>query len=240
MIGKIEAADGGTLFLDEIGEMPIDLQPHFLRVLEEGEVYRLGENKPRKVNFRLIAATNRDLRKEIQAGRFRMDLFYRVAVTSINIPSLRERAADIPLLGDYYLRRLSLQHGLEPRVLSPGAIELLRQYGWPGNIREFRNVMESMLLTARGHVLTEADLPADLVTTLAGDSPAVLDVQGDERDLTCLENAERDAILRAIKGCRGNMTAVARELGIAKSTVYVKLKRFGLESYVDDLRNYRV
>jgi DNA-binding NtrC family response regulator len=88
-------------------------------VLEEGEVYRLGENKPRKVNFRLIAATNRDLRKEIQAGRFRMDLFYRVAVTSINIPSLRERAADIPLLGDYYLRRLSLQHGLEPRVLSP-------------------------------------------------------------------------------------------------------------------------
>lgn len=240
MIGKIEAADGGTLFLDEIGEMPIDLQPHFLRVLEEGEVYRLGENKPRKVNFRLIAATNRDLRKEIQAGRFRMDLFYRVAVTSINIPSLRERAADIPLLGDYYLRRLSLQHGLEPRVLSPGAIELLRQYGWPGNIREFRNVMESMLLTARGHVLTEADLPADLVTTLAGDSPATLDVQGDERDLTCLENAERDAILRAIKGCRGNMTAVARELGIAKSTVYVKLKRFGLESYVDDLRNYRV
>lgn len=240
MIGKIEAADGGTLFLDEIGEMPIDLQPHFLRVLEEGEVYRLGENNPRKVNFRLIAATNRDLRKEIQAGRFRMDLFYRVAVTSINIPSLRERAADIPLLGDYYLRRLSLQHGLEPRVLSPGAIELLRQYGWPGNIREFRNVMESMLLTARGHVLTEADLPADLVTTLAGDSPAALDVQGDERDLTCLENAERDAILRAIKGCRGNMTAVARELGIAKSTVYVKLKRFGLESYVDDLRNYRV
>ena len=240
MIGKIEAADGGTLFLDEIGEMPIDLQPHFLRVLEEGEVYRLGENKPRKVNFRLIAATNRDLRKEIQAGRFRMDLFYRVAVTSINIPSLRERAADIPLLGDYYLRRLSLQHGLEPRVLSPGAIELLRQYGWPGNIGEFRNVMESMLLTARGHVLTEADLPADLVTTLAGDSPAALDVQGDERDLTCLENAERDAILRAIKGCRGNMTAVARELGIAKSTVYVKLKRFGLESYVDDLRNYRV
>lgn len=240
MIGKIEAADGGTLFLDEIGEMPIDLQPHFPRVLEEGEVYRLGENKPRKVNFRLIAATNRDLRKEIQAGRFRMDLFYRVAVTSINIPSLRERAADIPLLGDYYLRRLSLQHGLEPRVLSPGAIELLRQYGWPGNIREFRNVMESMLLTARGHVLTEADLPADLVTTLAGDSPAALDVQGDERDLTCLENAERDAILRAIKGCRGNMTAVARELGIAKSTVYVKLKRFGLESYVDDLRNYRV
>ncbi|WP_346285237.1 sigma-54-dependent Fis family transcriptional regulator [Zoogloea sp.] len=239
MMGKIEAADGGTLFLDEIGEMPIDLQPHFLRVLEEGEVYRLGENKPRKVNFRLIAATNRDLRKEIQAGRFRMDLFYRVAVTSINIPSLRERAADIPLLGAYYLERLSRQHGLEPRTLTPGVVELLRQYAWPGNIREFRNVMESMLLTAQGQILTEADVPADLWGALGERAPEEVLPVGEGGDLTCLENAERDAILRAIKGCRGNMTAVARELGIAKSTVYVKLKRFGLESYVDDLRNYR-
>ncbi|WP_216819952.1 sigma-54-dependent Fis family transcriptional regulator [Zoogloea sp. LCSB751] len=240
MIGKIEAADGGTLFLDEIGEMPIDLQPHFLRVLEEGEVYRLGENKPRKVNFRLIAATNRDLRKEIQAGRFRMDLFYRVAVTSINIPSLRERAADIPLLGEHYLERLARQHGLAPRHLSRGAVEQLQHYAWPGNIREFRNVMESMLLTSQEAVLTEADLPPDIRASLGGTPAAGVELSGgDGRDLTCLENAERDAILRAIKGCRGNMTAVARELGIAKSTVYVKLKRFGLESLVDDLRNYR-
>ena len=239
MMGKIEAADGGTLFLDEIGEMPIDLQPHFLRVLEEGEVYRLGENKPRKVNFRLIAATNRDLRKEIQAGRFRMDLFYRVAVTSINIPSLRERAGDIPLLGEHYLQRLALQHGLEPRTLSPGAIEQLRQYAWPGNIREFRNVMENMLLTSRDRVLTEDDLPLDIRSVPAGAAPDAPESPDDAGNLTCLENAERDAILRAIKGCRGNMTAVARELGIAKSTVYVKLKRFGLESLVDDLRNYR-
>ena len=238
-MGKIEAADGGTLFLDEIGEMPIDLQPHFLRVLEEGEVYRLGENKPRKVNFRLIAATNRDLRKEIQVGRFRMDLFYRVAVTSINIPSLRERAGDIPLLGEHYLQRLALQHGLEPRTLSPGAIEQLRQYAWPGNIREFRNVMENMLLTSRDRVLTEDDLPLDIRSAPAGAAPDAPELPDDARNLTCLENAERDAILRAIKGCRGNMTAVARELGIAKSTVYVKLKRFGLESLVDDLRNYR-
>lgn len=204
-------------------------------------MYRLGENKPRKVNFRLIAATNRDLRKEIQAGRFRMDLFYRVAVTSINIPSLRERAIDIPLLGDYYLQRLSAQHGMVPRTLSPGVIDLLRQYAWPGNIREFRNVMESMLLISQEPVLTEADLPADIWSALGGSTAPELDaVAGDARDLTCLENAEREAILRAIKGCRGNMTAVARELGIAKSTVYVKLKRFGLEGLVDDLRNYRV
>ncbi|QDF95591.1 sigma-54-dependent Fis family transcriptional regulator [Azoarcus sp. DD4] len=240
MIGKIEAANGGTLFLDEIGEMPIDLQPHFLRVLEEGEVYRIGENKPRKVNFRLIAATNRDLRKEIQAGSFRMDLFYRVAVTSISIPSLRERTGDIPLLGDHYLKALAQQHGLGPRTLSAGAAERLAQYGWPGNIREFRNVIESMLLTSQASVLTEADLPLDIRAALEAAPQDDPDAPCDARDLTCLESAEREAILRAIKACRGNMTAVARELGIAKSTVYAKLKRFGLEAYVDDLRNYRV
>ncbi|NTV10823.1 MAG: sigma-54-dependent Fis family transcriptional regulator [Zoogloea sp.] len=240
MIGKIEAADGGTLFLDEIGEMPIDLQPHFLRVLEEGEVYRLGENKPRKVNFRLIAATNRDLRKEIQAGRFRMDLFYRVAVTSINIPSLRDRAGDIPLLGEHYLRLLAQQHGLAPRVLSPGAIDLLQRYSWPGNIREFRNVMESMMLTSQDIVLTEDALPADMHAALGSISLPVDGGQDSPREMTCLEQAEREAVLRVIKACRGNMTAVARELGIAKSTVYVKLKRFGLEGLVEGLRNCRV
>lgn len=240
MIGKIEAADGGTLFLDEIGEMPIDLQPHFLRVLEEGEVYRIGENKPRKVNFRLVAATNRDLRKEIQAGAFRMDLFYRVAVTSINIPSLRERIGDIPLLGEHYLKMLAPQHGLGPRTLSTGAVAALQQYDWPGNIREFRNVIESMLLTSQTSLLTEADVPLDVRAGPRVTAQSPLDAPDTPRDLTCLESAERETILRAIKGCRGNMTAVARELGIAKSTVYAKLKRFDLEAYVDDLRNYRL
>lgn len=240
MVGKIEAADGGTLFLDEIGEMPIDLQPHFLRVLEEGEVYRIGENKPRKVNFRLVAATNRDLRKEIQAGTFRMDLFYRVAVTSINIPSLRERAGDIPLLGEHYLKALAPQHGLGPRMLSAGAVALLQQYAWPGNIREFRNVIESMLLTSQASVLTEADVPIDVRAASRAAAHSELDAPDNPRDLNGLESAEREAILRAIKGSRGNMTAVARELGIAKSTVYAKLKRFDLEAYVDDLRNYRI
>ncbi|SEJ38759.1 Transcriptional regulator of acetoin/glycerol metabolism [Azotobacter beijerinckii] len=240
MIGKIEAADGGTLFLDEIGEMPIDLQPYFLRVLEEGEVYRIGENKPRKVNFRLVAATNRDLRKEIQAGTFRMDLFYRVAVTSIDIPSLRERAGDIPLLGEHYLKVLAPQHGLGPRTLSAGAVALLQQYAWPGNIREFRNVIESMLLTSQASLLTEADIPLDVRAAPRAAMQSELDLPGNLRDLNGLESAEREAILQAIKGSRGNMTAVARELGIAKSTVYAKLKRFDLEAYVDDLRNYRI
>lgn len=125
MIGKIEAANGGTLFLDEIGEMPMDLQPNFLRVLEQGEVYRLGENKPRKVSFRLVAATHRDLRKEIRDDNFRMDLFYRIAVTSIHIPPLRERQEDVPLLFQHYVKQLSKQHGLGVKEVRPGVSERL-------------------------------------------------------------------------------------------------------------------
>lgn len=243
MIGKIEAADGGTLFLDEIGEMPLDLQPHFLRVLESGEVYRIGETKPRKVNFRLVAATNRDLRKEIQGGRFRMDLFYRVAVTSITIPPLRERADDIPMLADHFLRLLSERHGMETPSLSPGLLASMRRYNWPGNIRELRNAMESMLLMSRGGVLTEADSPAEIgaADTHAPHGPADLDDASSdgESGLTRMKSVERNAILRVIREAKGNLTAVARELGIAKSTLYVKLKRFGLENVVDDLRGFQ-
>ncbi|BAL25461.1 sigma-54-dependent Fis family transcriptional regulator [Azoarcus sp. KH32C] len=242
MIGKVEAADGGTLFLDEIGEMPLDLQPHFLRVLEEGEVYRLGENKPRKVKFRLIAATNRDLRKEVEEGRFRMDLFYRVAVTSVHIPPLRERIGDIPLLADYYLERLAQQHGVRKGVLLPGTLEALQAYAWPGNIREFRNIMESMLLTAPDHILGDECLPPEILGRGAApvESPSRPFAQPQvASEGNRLEDAERDAILKAIRNHGGNMAAVARALGIAKSTLYLKLKRFDLDSLVDSVRSIR-
>jgi len=234
MIGKIEAANGGTLFLDEIGEMPMDLQPHFLRVLEEGEVYRLGENKPRKVNFRLVAATHRDLRKEIREGQFRMDLFYRIAVTSIQIPPLRERTDDIPVLLDHYVGQLTRQHGLGVMTVLPAVVATMKRYAWPGNVREFRNAVESMLLTSTDSVVTEAALPIELL-----DQAHTAVSQGDEqsaRSLTRMESAELEALVAAMRQCQGNMTAVARHLGIAKSTVYLKLKRFGLEGVVDGLR----
>lgn len=237
MIGKIEAANGGTLFLDEIGEMPMDLQPNFLRVLEQGEVYRLGENKPRKVSFRLVAATHRDLRKEIHDGNFRMDLFYRIAVTSIHIPPLRERQEDVPLLFQHYVKQLSKQHGLGVKEVRPGVMNALQRYGWPGNVRELRNVVESMLLTAHGSVITEADLPPELLPMAQGMAqPCAVEGGSRVRDLTRLEAVERDALVGAMRQCLGNMTAVARHLGVAKSTVYLKLKRFGLETLVDELR----
>ncbi|MFG1479631.1 sigma-54-dependent Fis family transcriptional regulator [Xanthobacter sp. V4C-4] len=243
MVGKIEAADGGTLFLDEIGEMPKDLQPHFLRVLESGEVYRIGETRPRKVNFRLVAATNRDLRSEVEAGRFRMDLFYRVAVTSIAIPALRERASDVSLLAAHLMGELAERGGLTPRALSPRAIEALQAYAWPGNVRELRNVIEGMLLTAEGEELTEADIPDEIRTpagaaiVLPAGTPAPPEPQ---LGLTGMENAERLALLQAMQAHKGNLTAVARDLGIAKSTVYAKLRRFGLEGIIGETRRFQI
>ncbi|WP_079433824.1 sigma-54-dependent Fis family transcriptional regulator [Zoogloea sp. LCSB751] len=224
MMGKIESADGGTLFLDEIGEMPIDLQPHLLRVLEEGEIHRLGENTPRKVNFRLVAATHRNLREEVAAGRFRMDLYYRIAVTTLNLPPLRERREDIPLLVDLFLARFATQHGLPERRLGTGILERLQAYAWPGNVRELRNAVESMVLMSDGPEIGADVLPGEL-SEIEVPPPAVTGSA-----LVCsIADGELELIRRAIAATGGNLTWAARQLNIAKSTLYLKLKRYGLE-----------
>ena len=227
MIGKIEAASGGTLFLDEIGEMPIDLQPHFLRVLEDGAIFRIGENKPRNVSFRLVVATNRDLRKEVAEGRFRMDLFYRIAVATINIPPLRERAEDIQLIADFLLDKLSQQHAVFRPVLDPEALECLSRHAWPGNIRELRNVLERALLMSSDTVITKESLPHEVRFAETAGVQRLTSVP-QEGELKRLEQVEKDTIISMIERQSGNMTAVARELGIAKSTLYVKLKKFDI------------
>ena len=228
MIGKIEAADGGTLFLDELGEMPLDVQPLFLRVLEEGEIRRLGETRTRRINFRLIAATNRDLRCEVAEQRFRADLYYRVSVVNVIIPPLRERLNDIPQLIDHLSSQIAARHNLLPRALSEGAVDRLQQHLWPGNIRELRNVIEALQVTAPGPVITEADLPTDLLEALEA-APATA---GSEAAPTALEAAERTTILQQLQLCQGNVTATAQALGIAKSTLYVKMRRYGIKSGV--------
>lgn len=264
--GKIEAADGGTLFLDEIGEIPLDMQPHFLRVLELGEIYRIGDTTPRKVNFRLVAATHRDLRRAVQEGQFRMDLYYRIAVTSVLIPPLRERVGDIDLLLTHYLETLSQQYGFTGRSLSTSARQMLRAYTWPGNIRELRNVIEGMLLTARSPIMTQADIPADICQSLdhsvghsagyslpSASNPthamsqtanpnthqigSLADTSARrETSMSGLNQAEKQALRGALLQCGGNVSHAARQLGIAKSTIYLKIKRFGLEGLVGDLR----
>jgi DNA-binding NtrC family response regulator len=227
MVGKFEAANGGTLFLDEIGEMPLELQPHFLRVLEDGEVYRVGENKPRKVNVRVIAATNRDLRDEVAQGRFRMDLYYRLAVATLRLPALVEHREDIYALARHFVALTSRAHKIPEKTIDADALDALMAYSWPGNIRELRNVIEGMTLLAETGRLTRDDLPPEL--TGLGERPqggAALSAA--EGAPLRLADREKEAILAAIEAERGNLTRAAARLGVAKSTLYEKVKRHGI------------
>ena len=236
--GKIEAADGGTLFLDEIGEMPLDIQPHLLRVLEENEIYRLGENTPRKVNFRLVAATHRDLKDAIAKGAFRMDLFYRIAVTTVSIPSLRERTEDLPALIAHWIAHLSECYGLPARRFDDDAYARLLSYAWPGNVRELRNAIEGSLLLADGDLITADKLPAEIgaaaTSTVRAAQP--LTSQPGPAAADSLKMAEAETIRRALAQHAGNLTQAANQLGIAKSTLYEKIRKYNLLEAVGDVR----
>lgn len=232
MVGKIEAAHGGTLFLDELGEMPLDMQPQLLRVLEQGMIYRLGDNSPRQVDFRLVAATHRDLRQEVAAGRFRMDLYYRVAVTSLRIPPLRDRPGDIALLAQHFLDRFRREQGRVGEPLSAVVLAALAGYPWPGNVRELRNVIEGAVLMSPNQPLTLADLQLDPSTFSPTTSALLPDLP-----VPSMAEGEEALIVRAIVACGGNLSLAARRLNIAKSTLYAKLQRYGLSR--DGARNVR-
>ena len=179
------------------------------------------------MSFRLVAATNRDLRKEVTEGRFRMDLFYRIAVATINIPPLRERTEDIKLIADFLLDKLSQQHSLPRPVLDPEALDCLTRCTWPGNVRELRNVLERALLMSSDMVLTKESLPPEIRAVEPASSVKVQSMPP-ESEMKSLEQVEKQTIIAMIERQQGNMTSVARELGIAKSTLYVKLKKFDI------------
>jgi transcriptional regulator of acetoin/glycerol metabolism len=228
-MGRFEQAHGGTLCLDEIGEMPLDLQSFLLRVLEEGLIYRLGSGQPRSVDVRLIAMTNRQLRDEVAAGRFRRDLYHRLSVTCIQPPPLRERDGDVDLLVTLFNRNLAAQHGVPELQFGKPVREMLRAYAWPGNVRELRNMVESLLLMAEGEAVTVDEVAAFLEAAPAPPIPAsglaaVLPHAGS----TSLEQAERAAIIRAIRTCHANLAEAARSLGISRSTLYRKMERYRL------------
>ena len=226
--GRFELAHGGTLCLDEIGELPLDLQPVLLRCLEEGVVYRLGEAKPRRVDVRLLAMTNRDLLKEVEAGRFRRDLYHRISVTCIRVPPLRERESDIELLTEHFNHSLAVRHGISSRSFGPDVMATLRAYAWPGNVRELRNVVESLLLTSNEDVVASAELPEELRSLVVAQDARI----PPGAVATSLEEAERLAIVRAVKNMHGNLAQAARALGVSRSTLYRKVERYHLESIV--------
>ena len=226
--GRFELAHGGTLCLDEIGELPLELQPVLLRALEEGVVYRLGDTQPRRVDVRLLAMTNRNLHDEVKSGRFRGDLYYRISVTRIRIPPLRERDIDIDLLVEHFNRRLALRHAVALRRLNPEVMAALRAYSWPGNVREMRNIIENLLLTSREEEVALDELPLELLAetaTVGMAEPALL-------QSTSLEETERVAIARAVHGAHGNLAQAARSLGVSRSTLYRKLELYQLEGIV--------
>lgn len=213
--GLIEAANGGTLFLDEIGELSDILQVKLLRVLEEGVLRRVGENAPRRVDVRVISATARDLWAEVEAGRFRRDLYYRLKTVLIRVPSLRERPADIELLLDYYLQVFGETHGVAGN-LNEEARDRLLCHGWPGNVRELKNVIEGLVLSSHNGDI----IGADRIARFLGDQTANGDLKGKIADL------EREEIERVLKECGGNKTKAARTLGISRKTLWQKLRQF--------------
>lgn len=217
--GKFEDADGGTLFLDEIGELPLDVQPHLLRVLQDGIVMRIGESRARKVSVRIISATNRDLRAVIASGRFREDLYYRLAVATLSLPPLRSRQCDIPLLAEHFMDRLAQGAGTSRKQISAELRQILSLYSWPGNIRQLKNVLESMCQLSEDITLRLADLPPECLQA-SGEAPAPR--------LTGLRARERETIIAAIEEHGGNMRQAALALGIARSTLYEKMRTYGI------------
>ncbi len=221
--GKVHAADGGTLFLDEIGELPLEIQPKLLRLLQEREYERLGENKPRTANVRIIAATNRDLKASVAAGEFREDLFYRINVISVEMPPLRARTKDLMGFAQDYLDHFSSQIGREVRGFSAKALDRIRTHQWPGNLRELRNSIERATILARGEEIEDTDLPSGNDATPSGAGASMV-VPGADVTLEELEQEHIRLIIDRVK----NLQDAAALLGIDKATLYRKRKKFEL------------
>jgi two-component system response regulator HydG len=236
--GLLVSAEGGTVFLDEIGELTLDLQAKLLRALQEKEVRPVGATNRIPIRARIVAATNRDLASMVERGTFRKDLFYRLNVVKLQLPSLRERRADIPLLAAHFLDRISREKGVK-LTLSDEALQTIMEYDWPGNVRELENAIERACAISSGPVLSLSDLPTQLQQKRLEERHAIRqDEEGSERheaQVTPLAELERLAILGAIRTLNGDKLKAARLLGIGKTTLYRKLKEYGIaDSFHDE------
>ncbi|MDP2343711.1 MAG: sigma-54 dependent transcriptional regulator [Deltaproteobacteria bacterium] len=231
-LGRFELAHQGTLFLDEIGDVPLEMQAKLLRSLQEKQIERVGGEAPVNVDVRIISATHRDITKMVKEGTFREDLLYRLHIIPIELPSLRERPDDIPLLVEHFLQKLGPRTNPAIKDVDPGCLAALKSYRWPGNVRELENVIEQSLVFAEGDVLRADDLPA-LLGALRPSSAAPLEQlppEGDPRTLDeILEGLEKALILRAYQAAGGTKTETARRLGIKTSALYYKLQKYKIE-----------
>jgi len=222
--GRFEHADGGTLCMDEIGDMPQAMQAKLLRVLENGEVVRLGSNEPIRVDVRLISATNCDLDEMVAEKKFREDLYFRIKGVTINIPPLRERREDIPLLIHYFMQNAAERYDKQLDGIEPEAQQILMSAPWKGNVRQLKNVIENMVVLSPGPKLSPADLPSD-IRPAGGDVPL-----GGLSNLVgiSLEQAEKELIRNTLDMVKGNREQAAKILGIGERTLYRKIKEYGL------------
>jgi len=230
-IGKFEQAAGGTLFLDEIGDMPLAMQSKLLRVLEEGEVERVGGDKPIPVDARVVVATHRNLEEMVKQGTFRADLFHRVYVFPIALPPLRERKEEIPALVEYFAAQVAAQNGWRPKHFSAESLEILKRYAWPGNVRELRNVVERVLLLSGGETITGEEVNLALPPARNGEpsSDAGIGTLAQR-----MESFEREVLLAELRRHHHHMTNAARALGLERSHLYKKCQQLGI-----DLRSER-
>jgi DNA-binding NtrC family response regulator len=233
--GVFERAEGGTVFLDELGELPLNLQPKFLRALESGEVRRVGGERPIKTDVRVVAATNRNVASLVEEGKFRQDLYYRLAKVRLQLPPLRDRLDDLPLLIDHFMNDLRKRGELRARGFSPSALEAMRAYDWPGNVRELRNVIERSATFAEGDLVQIADLPADLQARMGHHEPmipALASVDPSENLKDAKERMvalfEKEYLIKLLERHNQNISRVARDAGIDRRHVYRLMKKYGM------------
>lgn len=226
--GRFVQADGGTLFLDEIGEMPLSVQAKLLRALQQGEVQRVGSDTPINVDVRVLAATNRDLRHEAMEKRFREDLYFRLNVISIEVPPLRQRGDDIPLLAASFMQKFAERNHKKIKGLAPQAMDCLLRYGWPGNVRELENAVERAVILCRGDLISVEDLPDNLAH-----APAIEERNEKVQELSLagmsLDMVEKQAIESTMRQTGDNKSEAARRLGITRATLHNKLRKYGME-----------
>ena len=223
--GRFEYANGGTLFLDEVGDMPVLMQAKLLRVLENGEVIRLGANERKNVDVRLISATNRDLEAMVKNNEFREDLFYRIKGAGVHLPALRERREDIPILARHFANRYADQIDRAAPELTEDTQAMLTRYDWPGNVRQLMNVIQNMVVVAQGDRLEPRHLPSDIHAAVASADGQGVEIAGG----LSLEQIEKQAIRNTLRLTHGNREQAAKMLGIGERTLYRKLKEYGLK-----------